>query len=64
MLRQAITSAWSPKIDNAWVDRALALTWKTVGRSSPAILYIFGIIKRSPWLAVKVVVREPADKLP
>uniref|UniRef100_UPI003F8B78DC hypothetical protein n=1 Tax=Listeria monocytogenes TaxID=1639 RepID=UPI003F8B78DC len=32
----------------------------TVGNSSPAILYILGIIKSKPWLAVYVLVSAPA----
>ncbi len=60
----AITSLWSPKIERAWVARALAETWKTAGNSSPAILYILGIISSSPWEAVKVVVSIPAEAEP
>ena len=59
-----ITSEWSPNIDNAWVASALALTCITQGVSSPAILYIFGIISSRPWLAVKVVVKAPEHRLP
>ncbi len=40
------------------------MTWKTVGVSSPAILYILGIISSSPWEAVKVVQREPVVSEP
>ena len=36
--RVAITSLWSPKIDNAPVARAREATWITVAVSSPAIL--------------------------
>ena len=32
--------------------------------SSPAILYIFGIISNNPWEAVKVVVMEPVWRAP
>ena len=42
----------------------LADTWKTHGKSSPAILYIFGIIKRRPCDAVNVVVKAPAARDP
>ena len=42
----------------------LDLTWKTVGMSSPAILYMFGIMSRRPWEAVKVVVKAPAESEP
>ena len=62
--RQAITSEWSPKIERPCMARARAVTWKTVGVSSPAILYMFGIIKRRPWEAVKVVVKAPACRAP
>ena len=55
-----MTSLWSPKIDRAWVATQRAETWKTVGVISPAILNMFGIIRRSPWLAVKVQVSAPA----
>ena len=34
------------------------------GSISPAILYILGIISKSPWEAVKVVVKAPAAKEP
>ena len=62
--RTAITSEWSPKIESAVVAIARADTWKTVGVSSPAILYIFGIIKSKPCEAVNVVVSAPATKEP
>ena len=62
--RAAITSWWSPKIESACPASARALTWKTVGMSSPAILYMFGIIKRSPCDAVKVVANAPALRTP
>ena len=41
---------------------ARAATWKTVLVSSPAILYMFGIISSKPCEAVKVVVvrKDPA----
>ena len=46
--RQLITSVWSPKIDNAWYASERAATCMTNGESSPAILYIFGIIRSKP----------------
>jgi len=58
--RVAITSLWSPKIDNACAASERAAMLNTAGVSSPAILYIVGIIRSSPWLAVNVVVRDPA----
>ena len=45
-------SGWSPKILRAWDAIVRADTWNTVGRSSPAILYILGIISSRPWEAV------------
>ncbi len=57
--RVAITSLWSPKIESACAARERAATWITAAVSSPAILYMFGIISRSPCDAVNVVVSEP-----
>ncbi len=62
--RVAITSWWSPKMERAWAAMARAVTWKTAGKSSPEILYMLGIIRSSPWEAVKVVVRAPAASDP
>ena len=62
--RAAITSLWSPKIESAWVATARAATWKTVGVSSPAILYMSGSIRSRPCEAVNVVAREPAWSAP
>ena len=62
--RQAITSEWSPKMESAWVASARAVTWKQKGSSSPAILYMLGIIKSSPCDAVKVVVNAPELSMP
>jgi len=62
--RAAMTSWWSPKMERAWAEMALAVTWKTLGRSSPAILYILGILSKSPWDAVKVDVSAPAANDP
>jgi hypothetical protein len=45
-------------------QRARAAMWNTVLVSSPAILYMLGIISRSPCDAVKVVESEPACKAP
>ncbi len=53
-------SEWSPKIDSAWVAMVRADTWKTADVSSPAILYMLGIMSSRPWEAVKVVVSAPA----
>ncbi len=38
--------------------------WNTHGVSSPAILYMFGNIKRRPCEAVKVVVKAPLCRAP
>lgn len=61
---QAITSEWSPWIDNEFFVIALAVTWKTVGVSSPAIKYISGTFNNNPYEHVKVVVKLPEAKAP
>ena len=48
VLRTAITSEWSPKMESAWVATLLAVTCITVLVSSPAILYMLGIMRSSP----------------
>src|SRR5512140_3840464 len=58
--RHAITSEWSPKMDSACVATVRADTCIAYALSSPAILYMLGIIRRRPCEAVNVVVREPA----
>ena len=45
-------------------QRARAATWKTAGVSSPAILYMFGIISSRPCDAVNVVVSDPVCSAP
>jgi len=62
--RQPITSAWSPKMDRAWVAMVRAETCSTNGISSPAILYMFGMNSSRPWDAVNEVVSEPAWRAP
>jgi hypothetical protein len=62
--RAAITSLWSPKMLSACVATVRALTWKTTGVSSPAILNMLGIIKSRPCDAVKVVVSAPVCTAP
>ena len=62
--RVAITSEWSPNIERAWAASERAVTWNTPGSSSPAILYMLGIMRRRPWDAVNVVVRAPAWREP
>ena len=62
--RQAITSEWSPKIDSAWVASVRAVTCRVKGVSSPAILYMLGIISSRPCDAVKVVASDPVCSAP
>ena len=62
--RTAITSEWSPKMESAWVASARAETCMQNAVSSPAILYMFGIISNRPCDAVKVVVSAPACRAP
>ncbi len=62
--RQAMTSSWSPKMERACVAMARAAIWNTVEVSSPAILYMLGIIRRRPCEAVNVVVNAPVLKAP
>ncbi len=62
--RAAITSPWSPKIESAWVASDRAATWSTVAVSSPAILYMFGIMSSRPCEAVKLVARAPLWSAP
>ena len=62
--RQAITSEWSPKIERAWVAMVRAATCMQKGVSSPAILYMLGIIRSRPCDAVKVVASAPACSAP
>ena len=59
-----MTSEWSPKIDRDCAAIERADTWKTQGSISPAILNMFGIMRRRPWDAVNVVVRAPATSEP
>ncbi len=51
-------------MERAWVATVRADTWKQVGSSSPAILNIVGIIRSSPWDAMKVVHRAPVMRAP
>ncbi len=62
--RTAITSEWSPKIDSPCAASDRAATWNTAGVSSPAILYMLGIISSRPCDAVKVVVSDPPWSAP
>ena len=64
VVRVAITSEWSPKIERACVATVRAATWKTAAVSSPAILNMLGIMRRRPWEAVNVVVNAPAWSAP
>ena len=62
--RTAITSEWSPKIDRPCAASDRAATCSTAGVSSPAILYMFGIISSRPCDAVNVVVSAPLCNAP
>src|SRR5664279_926434 len=62
--RVAIASWWSPKIDSAWAATARAATCITVLVSSPAILYMLGIISSRPCDDVNVVPSAPACSAP
>ena len=62
--RTAITSEWSPKMDSPWAASDRAATCSTAGVSSPAILYMFGIISSRPCEAVKVVASAPLCSAP
>src|SRR5512146_3318142 len=59
-----MTSEWSPKIDSACVATVRAETCMHIAVSSPAILYMLGIMSRRPCDAVKVVVSAPACSAP
>ena len=59
-----MTSEWSPNIDNPCAAIDLAATWKTVALSSPAILYMLGIMSSRPCDAVNVVLRAPPCSAP
>ncbi len=62
--RTAITSEWSPKMDSPCVAKDRAATCSTVEVSSPAILYMFGIMSSRPWEAVNVVASDPPCNAP
>ena len=62
--RADITSLWSPKIDRPCAASERAATCMTNGVSSPAILYMLGIISSRPCEAVKVVASEPVCSAP
>ena len=64
VVRAAITSEWSPKIESACVAIVRAATWITAEVSSPASLNMSGSIRRRPCEAVKVVVSAPAWSAP
>ena len=64
VVRAAITSLWSPKIDSACVASVRAAMWNTAGISSPAILNMLGSFSSRPCDAVNVVVSAPACSEP
>ena len=51
-------------MESAWVATARAVTCMQNGVSSPAILYMLGIMSSRPCDAVKVVVSAPAWRAP
>ena len=51
-------------MERAWVAIVRAATCMAKGVSSPAILYMFGIMRRRPWEAVNVVASAPACSAP
>ena len=51
-------------MDRPWAASERAATWNTAGVSSPAILYMFGIISSRPCEAVNVVVSAPLCSAP
>ena len=62
--RTAMTSEWSPKMDSPCAASDRAATCITAGVSSPAILYMFGIISSRPCDAVNVVASAPPWRAP
>ena len=62
--RTAITSEWSPKIDSPCAASDRAATCITAEVSSPAILYMLGIISSRPCDAVNVVASAPLCSAP
>src|SRR5512136_3486392 len=62
--RQAMTSEWSPKIESACDATVRADTCMQNEVSSPAILYMLGIMRSRPCDAVKVVVMAPPCSAP
>ena len=59
-----MTSEWSPKIESACVATERAATCIANAVSSPAILYMLGIIRSRPCEEVKVVASAPACRAP
>ncbi len=51
-------------MDRPWAASDRAATWNTVAVSSPAILYMFGIMSSRPWDAVYVVLMAPPWSAP
>ncbi len=51
-------------MESAWVATVRAATCMQKAVSSPAILYMSGIISSRPWEAVKVVASAPACSAP
>jgi len=64
VVRAAMTSEWSPKIDRAWVATVRAATCRQNAVSSPAILNRSGSMSKRPWDAVNVVASAPVCSAP
>ena len=64
VLRQLITSLWSPKIDSACAPTVRAATCSTPGRRSPAMRCSTGIISIRPCDDVKLVASAPVCSAP
>jgi len=60
VVRQNITSEWSPKNREGGGRLGAGADVNAVGVSSPAILFMFGIISSRPCDAVKSVIGPPA----
>ena len=64
VLRQLITSEWSPKMDMAWEPTVRAATCSTPGRRSPAMRCMTGIISIRPCEDVKDAASAPVCSAP
>ena len=64
VLRQLMTSEWSPNMDMAWVPTVRDATCSTPGSRSPAMRCRTGIISISPCDEVKLVASAPVCSAP